>query len=129
MHKQALTIIICLFTLIISSQENKIKALVGGTLIDGFGSDPIKNSVIIIEGQKIKNVGTKGNITIPANAEIISTEGMTVLPGLWDMHVHTMINGHADYAYWDKTYPPLFGEVIMPSSAHQLLMAPPGFTP
>ena len=48
---------------------------------------------------------------------------MTVLPGLWDMHVHTMINGHADYAYWDKTYPPLFGDVIMPSSAHQLLMA------
>ncbi len=104
-------------------QNAKVKALVGGTLIDGFGSDPIKNSVIIIEGQKIKNVGTKGNITIPANAEIISTEGMTVLPGLWDMHVHTMINGHADYAYWDKTYPPLFGDVIMPSSAHQLLMA------
>jgi hypothetical protein len=22
---------------------------------------------------------------------------MTVLPGLWDMHVHTMIVGHADY--------------------------------
>ncbi|WP_297693869.1 amidohydrolase family protein, partial [uncultured Eudoraea sp.] len=105
------------------SQNEKVKVLVGGTLIDGFGSDPIKNSVVIIEGQKIKNVGTVGNIDIPANAEIISTEGMTVLPGLWDMHVHTMINGHADYAYWDKTYPPLFKDVIMPSSAHQLLMA------
>ncbi|WP_136468855.1 amidohydrolase family protein [Flagellimonas onchidii] len=109
--------------LIIFSQENQLKALVGGTLIDGFGSDPIKNSVIIIEGERIKAVGTIETLSIPKNAEIISTEGKSVLPGLWDMHVHTMINGHADYTYWDKTYPPLFEDVIMPSSALQLLMA------
>ena len=114
---------VVLFTTNLSSQENTIKALVGGTLIDGFGSDPIKNSVVIIEGERIKSVGTMDNIAIPDEAEIISTEGMTVLPGLWDMHVHTMINGHADYTYWDKTYPPLFESTIMPASAHQLLMA------
>ncbi len=106
-----------------SAQDAHIKALVGGTLIDGFGANPIRNSVVIIEGDKIKMVGTKDNIEIPSNAEIISTEGMTVLPGLWDMHVHTMITGHSDYAYWDKTYPPLFEDVIMPASAHQLLLA------
>ena len=123
MKKLSLTLS-ALFILINSfSQENNLKALIGGTLIDGFGSDPIKNSVIIIEGDRIKSVGTVDTIKIPDNAEKISTEGMTVLPGLWDMHVHTMINGHADYAYWDKTYPPLFKDVIMPSSAHQLLMA------
>ncbi len=105
------------------AQEKPIKALVGGTLIDGFGSIPIKNSVIIIEGKKIKAVGTIETLQVPVNAEVISTEGMSVLPGLWDMHVHTMINGHADYAYWDKTYPPLLEEVIMPASAEQLLMA------
>ncbi|HEU5186537.1 MAG TPA: amidohydrolase family protein, partial [Gemmatimonadaceae bacterium] len=53
----------------------------------------------------------------------ISTEGMSVLPGLWDMHVHLMINGHADYAHWDRTYPSLFASVIMPASARQLLLA------
>ncbi|MEM9076625.1 MAG: amidohydrolase family protein [Bacteroidota bacterium] len=105
------------------SQQNSIKALVGGTLIDGFGSDPIKNSVIIIEGERIKEIGTLETLPIPENAEVISTEGMSVLPGLWDMHVHTMINGHANYSYWDKVYPPLFEDVIMPASAHQLLMA------
>jgi len=123
MPKALFLSILILFTIAVSSQENKPKALVGGTLIDGFGSTPIQNSIIIIEGEKIKAIGTVGAIEIPANAEIISTEGMTVLPGLWDMHVHTMINGHSDYSYWDKTYPPLFEDVIMPSSAHQLLMA------
>lgn len=105
------------------SLSAQLKALVGGTLIDGFGSDPIRNSVVLIEGERIKKVGRIGEVTIPEGAEIISTEGMSVMPGLWDMHVHLMINGHSDYTYWDKTYPPLFEKVIMPSSAHQLLMA------
>lgn len=105
------------------AQSTHLKALVGGTLIDGFGGTPIKNSVILIEGEKIKAIGQVGNIDIPVNAEIISTEGMSVLPGLWDMHVHLMINGHSDYKHWDETYPALFESVIMPSSAQQLLMA------
>jgi len=105
------------------AQDRKLKALVGGTLIDGFGSKPIRNSVIIIEGERIKAVGQVGTLSVPAGAEVISTEGMTVLPGLWDMHVHLMINGHSDYAHWDKTYPPQMEKVIMPASARQLLLA------
>ena len=37
--------------------------------------------------------------------------------------MHLMINGHSDYAHWDKTYPPQMESVIMPASARQLLMA------
>ena len=105
------------------TRSANVKALVGGTLIDGYGSTPIRNSVVIIEGERIKAVGQVGTLAIPPGAEVISTEGMSVLPGLWDMHVHLMINGHSDYAHWDKTYPPLMESVIMPASARQLLMA------
>jgi imidazolonepropionase-like amidohydrolase len=105
------------------AQTQSIKALVGGTLIDGFGSKPLRNSVIIIEGERIKAVGQVGVLPIPKGAEVISTEGMSVLPGLWDMHVHLMIDGHSDYTHWDKTYPPLMESIIMPASAKQLLMA------
>lgn len=101
----------------------RLKALVGGRLIDGFGGKPLENSVILIEGERIAAVGQVGTLDIPEGAEVISTEGMSVLPGLWDMHVHLMINGHADYAHWDRTYPPLFESVIMPASAKQLLLA------
>jgi len=73
------------------------KALVGGTLVDGYGGKPILNSVVLINGETIEKVGRKGEIDIPKGTQIISTEGMTVMPGLWDMHVHMMINGHADY--------------------------------
>src|SRR5215510_2815865 len=105
------------------AQKRDIKALVGGTLIDGYGSRTIRNSVIIVEGERIKAVGQVGSLAIPPGSEVISTEGMTVLPGLWDMHVHLMINGHSDYAHWDKTYPPQMEKVIMPASAKQLLLA------
>lgn len=98
-------------------------AMVGGTLVDGTLSDPIRDSVILIEGERIVAVGTVKTLPVPAEATVISTEGMTVLPGLWDMHVHLMINGHADYDHWDKTYPAQFRDVIMPASAKQLLLA------
>ncbi|MFQ5639216.1 MAG: amidohydrolase family protein [bacterium] len=101
----------------------QITALVGGTLIDGFGSMPIRNSVILIEGERIKAVGQIGLVDVPDDAKVISTEGMSVLPGLWDMHVHLMIAGHTDYSHWDKKYPPLFESVIMPASAKQLLLS------
>ena len=68
-----------------------VKALVGGTLIDGNGGRPIQNSVIIVEGERIRAVGQVGSLAIPAGADVISTEGMSVLPGLWDMHVHLQL--------------------------------------
>ena len=106
-----------------STQSRTVKALVGGTLIDGNGSRPIQNSVIVVEGERIRAVGQVGSLSVPAGAEVISTEGMTVLPGLWDMHVHLQIVGHADYDHWDKTYPNAFEDVIFPASAKQLLLA------
>src|SRR5258708_3108052 len=104
-------------------QTPKTKALVGGRLIDGFAGPPIQNSVVLIDGDRISAVGQVGSLAVPAGAEVISTEGMTVLPGLWDMDVTTMIGGHADYDHWDKAYAPQFESVIMPAAAKQLLMA------
>ena len=104
-------------------QNRTVKALVGGTLVDGNGSRPIQNSVIVIEGERIRAVGQVGSLAVPNGAEAISTEGMTVLPGLWDMHVHLQIVGHADYDHWDKTYPNAFEDIIFPAAAKQLLLA------
>ncbi len=116
-------ILFLLMAFVASKGFSQTKALVGGTLIDGFGGKPLQNSIIIIEGERIKSIGQVGTLGIPKGAEIISTEGMSVLPGLWDMHVHLYINGHSDYTHWDKTYLKAAKDVIMPASAHQLLLA------
>jgi imidazolonepropionase-like amidohydrolase len=99
------------------------KALVGGTLINGLGSTPIQDSVILISGETIEQIGTVKSLPVPEGYEVISTEGMSVMPGLWDMHVHLMITGHSDYSYWHPAYADRFGSEIMPASAEQLLLA------
>ncbi len=113
-----------LFLLLLATGAHaKITALVGGRLIDGWGGAPVNNSVILVEDERIKAVGTAETLPIPAGAEVVSLAGMSVLPGLWDMHVHTMLLGHSDYTHWDKTYPARFEKEIMPAAARQLLHA------
>ncbi|MCU0622237.1 MAG: amidohydrolase family protein [Gemmatimonadaceae bacterium] len=100
-----------------------VTALVGGTLIDGHGGPPVRNSVVLVRGETIQAIGTVGTLAVPAGATTISTEGMTVLPGLWDMHVHLMLAGHGNYAKWDREYPPRLGSEILPATARQTLLA------
>jgi imidazolonepropionase-like amidohydrolase len=126
MKPSIVVLVLCLTGTLIAQPPrggNITRALVGGTLVDGFAGPPIQNSVILIAGEKIAAVGKVGQLAVPPGAEVISTEGMTVLPGLWDMHVHTMIVGHADYGHWDKAYFNQFESVIMPAAAKQLLSA------
>lgn len=65
-----------------------IIAVVGGTLIDGTGRTPASNSVIIIEGEKIKEVGPAEKVRIPDEALRIDASGKWVLPGFIDCHIH-----------------------------------------
>jgi len=110
-----------LLTLPLAMAEKQ--ALVGGTLLDGLGGAPVYNSVILIEDDKIVDVGTQDSLPVPSDYTVISTEAMTVMPGLWEMHAHLMLNGHSDYTHWDRTYIDRLADEIMPASAVQLLLA------
>ena len=68
--------------------QNEVLVIEGGTLIDGTGRDPIRDAVVVIEGSRIRSVGTRGSVSVPAGARVIRAEGRTVLPGLIDAHVH-----------------------------------------
>jgi imidazolonepropionase-like amidohydrolase len=96
-------------------------ALVGGQVVDGYEGRPIPDGVVLIAGDRILAVGPRSAVAVPAGVQVIDTRGMTVLPGLADMHVHLMILGHGDYEHWDKTYRSRFRKEIMPAAAKQLL--------
>ena len=125
MKKYTVVLLLTIATLACAdlSADSGAKALVGGTLINGLGSTPIQNSVILVKDGQIEKVGTVESLPVPEGYEVISTEAMSVLPGLWDMHVHLMINGHSDYNYWDVAYADKLASEIMPASAVQLLLA------
>lgn len=60
----------------------------GGTLIDATGRPPIENTVVVIEGERIKSVGTKDNVPVPKGSRTIDAKGKTILPGFIDGHCH-----------------------------------------
>lgn len=106
----------------VETQAHK-QAMVGGRLLDGFGNRPLANSVILIEADEIVAVGTVETLPVPDDYEVISTEGMDVLPGLWESHAHLMLVGHADYVHWQSAYADRYASEIMPAAAVQLLLA------
>lgn len=70
--------------------------LKGASLFVGTGSDPIENSIIVINGKRIDCVGTEADCPLPADAEVINLSGKFITPGLIDSHVHFFQTGFFD---------------------------------
>jgi len=65
-----------------------VKAIVGANIVDLERGVAIPDGVVVIDGDRIRAVGTAATTQIPAGAQIIHAQGEWLLPGLMDMHVH-----------------------------------------
>ena len=65
-----------------------LKAIVGAVLLDSTGGPPISDSVVTIEGSRIRAVGSRSSLPVPAAAEKIDGSGKFLVPGLIDLHAH-----------------------------------------
>ena len=84
-------------------EESLQKAIIGAVLIDGSGGPPLSNSVVIVAGSRIRAVGNRANMPIPAGVEKINGQGMFLVPGLIDLHVHLGTRAGASYQAADYT--------------------------
>ncbi len=80
-------------------------AITNGTIIDGRGSNPLTNAVVLIEGERITAVGPQAQVAIPRDATVIDAAGGSILPGLIDTHVH-----------FTMEYPNILRSLITPPS-------------
>ena len=67
-------------------------AIVGGLLIDGTGAAPRWDHTVVMQGDRITQVGPSDSVTPPPGAEIIDAGGMTVMPGLINSNQHIQLN-------------------------------------
>lgn len=59
------------------------------TIVDTQNGELVDSQTVIVEGRSIKAVGPNASLKVPSGAAIIDGTGRFLMPGLWDMHVHT----------------------------------------
>jgi len=84
-----LSLIVCFFLLhVFSFAQEETLAIKNVSVIDVKHSKILNGRTVVIKGNRIASVNRKGNL--PKNANTIDGKGKYLIPGLWDMHVHTL---------------------------------------
>ena len=68
-------------------------ALAHVTVVDPVDSIPRQDQTVLIHGNRITAVGPSGRVRVPSGARLVNARGKFLIPGLWDMHVHTAVTG------------------------------------
>jgi len=87
-----------------SAQAQERATLIhGGRVFDGTGK-PAKVADVLIEDGKVARVGKK--LRVPEGTEVVDATGMTLIPGLHDLHIHTRREAFTDAASLHRFYLP-----------------------
>jgi imidazolonepropionase-like amidohydrolase len=79
----------------LSHVNAQVTAIVCKQIIDGKSNTPLKATVILVEGDRIKAIGQKD--IIPKGAQSVDLSTYTVLPGFIDLHCHPLGDADDDY--------------------------------
>ena len=60
----------------------------GGRLIDGTGREPLDKAALVIQDGRIVEVGPVDLVSAPRDARVVDADGLTIMPGLVDIHTH-----------------------------------------
>lgn len=71
-----------------AGEEPPAVVIKGGTLIDVRTGLLVADSLIVVEGNRIQQVGRESDIVVPRGAQVIDAHGKWIIPGLMDMHAH-----------------------------------------
>jgi imidazolonepropionase-like amidohydrolase len=63
------------------------------TVIDTARGVAHDDQTVLVAGERITEVGKAGTVNMPTGAHVVPADGKFLIPGLWDMHVHTFAHG------------------------------------
>jgi serine-type D-Ala-D-Ala carboxypeptidase/endopeptidase len=65
-------------------------AIRGGTVVDVTSGSLVPDQTVLIAGNRIVAVGPSDEVGIASGADVVDAAGGYLIPGLWDMHVHSV---------------------------------------
>ena len=71
-------------------------AIRGATVVDVSDGALLPDQTVLIEGKRITAIGPADEIRVHKDAEVVEAAGKYLIPGLWDMHVHSVEPAVAD---------------------------------
>ncbi|MEO8910942.1 MAG: amidohydrolase family protein [Gemmatimonadaceae bacterium] len=81
-----------------SSGGKPTVAITNVSVIDVVAGATAPDNTVIIRGNRIVYAGLAANANVPAGARLIDGHGKFLIPGLWDMHVHSFMYFFSDFA-------------------------------
>src|SRR6188472_627321 len=63
------------------------------TVVDVMDGSLRGKQTVLVAGNRITAVGPADQVRIPRDAQLVDAAGRYVIPGLWDMHVHSVNRG------------------------------------
>jgi imidazolonepropionase-like amidohydrolase len=70
------------------AQAAAVTVYQGATVIDGVTNIPRKNMSIVVNGERIEAIAPASDVIAPAGSKVVGVEGLYVLPGLINTHIH-----------------------------------------
>jgi imidazolonepropionase-like amidohydrolase len=102
--------ILCLLVPACAPPQSRIVAIRGVTVIDVSSGSLHAEHTVVVSGDRIAAVGPAQTIAVPEAAEIVEGTGGYLIPGLWDMHVHSVgsVDSAAGFGAPQEWHFPLF---------------------
>lgn len=102
---------------VIRPAADEVLVIRGGRVVDGTGRGPIEDGVVVVRGERIERVGPAAEVEAPRGPEVreLDAAGLTVMPGLIDLHVHftgdTEMDARRRYLPGNESYKTIVGAV------------------
>ena len=84
--------VLCLLVFACAHAQSPTVAIRGITVVDVRDGSLHPEQTVLVTGNRIAAVGSVREVAVPDDAKVVEAAGGYLIPGLWDMHVHSVAN-------------------------------------
>ena len=97
-------------------------------VFDGSGSAPVSGVVVLVQNGRIAAIGAPGAVKAPGDAVIVDLPGMTLMPGMIDLHSHVLLHPYNEANWNDQVLKEPLGLRVARATVHMQRTLRAGFT-